>query len=238
MYADANSHEIQWPTHRPKLIIINPLAIIAIYLVEVFMFRKAAVITVSLFVVLGGMQAVPAAAAKKGINGVACSKANSTRTVSGNKYRCAKNPIVRKSKLTWLSFECLSAAKQVKTATRVQKDLKNSGEQTAQLDAEYEAASAALASTNAAYEKARAQVTQFQATRDATTNSADKAAISAAIAKLSNAVLVLAGSRTKLTTQVRDLESQKELLLSAPELLADNVSDAKASAKLLCSKGL
>ena len=238
MYADANSHEIQWSIHRAKLIFINPLAIIAIYLVEVFMFRKAAVITVSLFVVLGGMQAVPAAAAKKGINGVACSKANSTRTVSGNKYRCAKNPIVRNSKLTWLSFECLSAAKQVKTATRVQKDLKNSGEQTAQLDAEYEAASAALASTNAAYEKARAQVTQFQATRDATTNSADKAAISAAIAKLSNAVLVLAGSRTKLTTQVRDLESQKELLLSAPELLADNVSDAKASAKLLCSKGL
>lgn len=238
MYAGANSHEIQCPNRRAKLIFIKLLAIIAIYLVEVFMFRKAAVITVSLFVVLGGMQAVPAAAAKKGINGVACSKANSTRTVSGNKYRCAKNPIVRNSKLTWLSFECLSAAKQVKTATRVQKDLKNSGEQTAQLDAEYEAASAALASTNAAYEKARAQVTQFQATRDATTNSADKAAISAAIAKLSNAVLVLAGSRTKLTTQVRDLESQKELLLSAPELLADNVSDAKASAKLLCSKGL
>lgn len=202
------------------------------------MFRKASVITVSLFVILGGMQAVPAAAAKKGINGVACSKANSTRTVSGNKYRCAKNPLVRNSKLTWLSFECLTAAKQVKTAARAQKDLRNSGEQTAQLDAEYQAASAALASTTAAYEKARAQVTQFQATRDATTNSADKAAISAAITKLSNAVLVLAGSRTKLTAQVRDLEAKKELLISAPDQLKDNVTDARASAKLLCTKGL
>jgi hypothetical protein len=202
------------------------------------MFRKAAVITVSLFVILGGMQAVPAAAAKKGINGVACSKANSTRTVSGNKYRCAKNPLVRNSKLTWLSFECLTAAKQVKTAARAQTDIKNAGEQTAQLDAEYQAASAALASTTAAYEKARAQVTQFQATRDATTNSADKAAISAAITKLSNAVLVLAGSRTKLTAQVRDLEAKKELLISAPDQLKDNVTDARASAKLLCTKGL
>jgi hypothetical protein len=202
------------------------------------MFRKASVITVSLFVILGGMQAVPAAAAKKGINGVACSKANSTRTVSGNKYRCAKNPLVRNSKLTWLSFECLTAAKQVKTAARAQKDLRNAGEQTAQLDAEYQAASAALASTTAAYEKARAQVTQFQATRDATTNSADKAAISAAITKLSNAVLVLAGSRTKLTAQVRDLEAKKELLISAPDQLKDNVTDARASAKLLCTKGL
>jgi len=238
MYAGANSHEIQWPNHRATLIFIKLLAIIAAYLVEVFMFRKAAVITVSLFVILGGMQAVPAAAAKKGINGVACSKANSTRTVSGNKYRCAKNPLVRNSKLTWLSFECLTAAKQVQTAARAQTDLKNAGEQTAQLDAEYKAASAALASTTAAYEKARAQVTQFQATRDATTNSADKAAISAAITKLSNAVLVLAGSRTKLTTQVRDLEAKKELLLSAPDQLKDNVTDARASAKLLCTKGL
>ena len=202
------------------------------------MFRKASVITVSLFVILGGMQAVPAAAAKKGVNGVACSKANSTRTVSGNKYRCAKNPLVRNSKLTWLSFECLTAAKQVKTATRAQKDLKNSGEQTAQLDADYQVASTALTNITAAYEKARAQVLEFQAKRDAATNAADKAAWAAAATKIANASLVLASSRTKLTTQVRDLEAKKELLLGAPELLADNVTDARASAKLLCTKGL
>ncbi len=202
------------------------------------MFRKASVITVSLFVILGGMQAIPAASAAKGINGVACSKANSTRTVAGNKYRCAKNPLVRNSKLTWLSFECLTAARQVQTAIRAQTDLNNSADQTAQLDTEFQAASAALASTTAAYEKARAQVLQFQATRDATTNAADKAAISAAIAKLSNAVLVLAGSRTKLTAQVRDLESKKALLLGAPDQLKDNVTDARASARLLCTRGL
>jgi hypothetical protein len=238
MYEGANSHEIQWPNHRATLIFIKLLAIIAAYLMEVFMFRKAAVITVSLFVILGGMQAVPAAAAKKGINGVACSKANSTRTVSGNKYRCAKNPLVRNSKLTWLSFECLTAAKQVKTAARAQKDLQNSGEQTAQLDADYQVASTALTNLNAAYEKARAQVLEFQAKRDAATNAADKAAWSAAATKVANAVLVLASSRTKLTTQVRDLEAKKELLLSAPDQLKDNVTDARASAKLLCTKGL
>lgn len=238
MYAGANSHEIQCPNHRATLIFIKLLAIIAIYLVEVFMFRKAAVITVSLFVILGGMQAVPAAAAKKGINGVACSKANSTRTLSGNKYRCAKNPLVRNSKLTWLSFECLTAARQVQTANRAQKDLQNSGEQTAQLDADYQAANTALTNLNAAYDKARAQVLEYQAKRDASANSADKAAWSAAATKVANAVLVLASSRTKLTTQVRDLEAKKELLLSAPDQLKDNVIDARASAKLLCTKGL
>jgi hypothetical protein len=145
---------------------------------------------------------------------------------------------VRNSKLTWLSFECLTAAKQVKTATRAQKDLKNSGEQTAQLDADYQVASTALTNITAAYEKARAQVLEFQAKRDAATNAADKAAWAAAATKIANASLVLASSRTKLTTQVRDLEAKKELLLGAPELLADNVTDARASAKLLCTKGL
>jgi hypothetical protein len=70
-----------------------------------------------------------------------------------------------------------------------------------------------------------------------TTNAAEKLALSNAISKLANAILVLTTSRSKLDTQVRDLISKKALLASAPEQLAANVTDSKASATLLCAKG-
>ena len=204
---------------------------------EVFMFRKISAAVLTSLVVLSGVTAPAATAATKISNGVACSKANSTKTVGGYKYRCAKNPLVKNAKLTWLSFECLTATKQWQTATKAQRDLVNVADQTAALDAEYLAAQASLASTTAALEKARAQVTQFQAQMNATTNSADKSKLAASVSKLANAVLVLSGSRSKLVNQVNDLESKKALLQSAPEQLKANATDARASASLLCAKG-
>ncbi|MEY2889650.1 MAG: hypothetical protein RIQ30_1248 [Pseudomonadota bacterium] len=204
---------------------------------EVFMFRKASVAVLSSLIVLSGINAPVADASTKISNGVACSKANSTRTVNGYKYRCAKNPLVRNAKLTWLSFECLTATTQWQAATKAQRDLINVADQTAALDAEYLAAQASLASTTAALEKARAQVTQFQAQMNATTNSADKSKLAASVSKLANAVLVLSGSRSKLVNQVKDLESKKALLQSAPEQLKANATDARASASLLCARG-
>jgi len=49
--------------------------------------------------------------------------------------------------------------------------------------------------------------------------------------------LVLSGSRSKLAAQVKDLEAKKALLVTAPEQLKTNASDAKASADLLCARG-
>jgi CTP synthase (UTP-ammonia lyase) len=202
------------------------------------MLRKVSVTVLSSFLILTGVNAPVAGAATKISNGVACSKANSVKTVSGYKYRCAKNPLVKNSKLTWLSFECLSAVTQFQAATKAQKDLANTAEQTAALDAEYAAATAALASTTEALDKARAQVTQFQATMNASTNAAEKQKLATAVSKLANAVLVLSGSRSKLSTQVKDLEAKKALLQAAPEQLKSNATDARASATLLCAKGL
>jgi hypothetical protein len=204
---------------------------------EELMFRKVSITLLSAVLIAGGISAVPASAAAKISNGVACSKANQMRTVSGYKYRCSRNPLVKNSKLTWLSVECLTAVGQFQAATKAQTDLANVAEQTAALDAEYATASAALASTSAALDKARAQVTQFQATMNASTNNADKQKLATAISKLANAVLVLSGSKTKLAAQVKDLEAKKALLLSAPGQLKTNADDAKASANLLCAKG-
>ena len=204
---------------------------------EEIMFRKVSVSLVAAVLMASGISAAPASAATKISNGVACKKVNATTTVSGYKYKCAKNPLVKNSKLTWLSAECLTAVGQYQAAVKAQADLATVSEQTAALDAEFASASAALASTTAALDKARAQVTQFQATMNASTVAADKQKLATAISKLANAVLVLSGSKTKLSAQVKDLEAKKALLLSAPGQLKTNAADAKASANLLCAKG-
>jgi hypothetical protein len=188
-------------------------------------------------VIVGGLFAAPASAAKIS-NGAACSKVNATTTVSGYKYRCAKNAMVKNSKLTWLSVECLTAVTQFQSAVRAQKSVGNVAEQTAQLDVELQKATAALASVTAAYDDARAQVTKSQASLNApTTSPSEKLALSGALSKLANAVLVLSGSKSKLSAQVNDLESKKALLLNAPAAFKDSIADAKSSANLLCRKG-
>lgn len=204
---------------------------------EEFMFGKVSITLLSTLLVAGGISATPASAAAKISNGVACGKVNASTTVSGYKYKCAKNPLVKNSKLTWLSAECLTAVGQVQAAAKAQADLANVADQSAALDAEYATAAAALVSTTAALDKARAQVTQFQATMNASTNNADKQKLATAISKLANAVLILSGSKSKLSAQVKDLDAKKALLLSAPEQLKANAADALASAKLLCAKG-
>jgi len=201
------------------------------------MARKVTVTALAAFLILGGVAAPGANAAPKISNGVACSKNNAVTTVGGYKYRCTRNALVKNSKLTWLSFECVTAIRGFQAANKALTDLANTAEQTAQLDTEYQAATAALASTTAALEKARAQVTQFQTTMNSSTNPTEKQKLAAAVSKLANAVLVLSGSRTKLAAQVKDLEAKKALLVSAPGQLKTNADDAKASANLLCARG-
>jgi hypothetical protein len=201
------------------------------------MFRKVSITVLSAVVIVGGLTAAPASAATKISNGTACSKVNAKTTVSGYKYKCAKNPLVKNAKLTWLSNECLTAVTQYQAAIKAQTTLGDVVTQTAELDIEYQKAATALATTSAALDKARTQVTQFQATMNASTVPAEKQKWATAISKLANAVLILSGSKTKLSTQVKDLESKKALLLSAPETIKANTVDAKASADLLCAKG-
>ena len=75
------------------------------------MFRKAIVIAGATALVLASVTAVPATAATKVSNGVACKKSGATTKVNGSTYQCAKNPMVKNSKLTWLSKDCLNTGK-------------------------------------------------------------------------------------------------------------------------------
>ena len=201
------------------------------------MIRKVTLTLLATVLVAGTVTAVPASAATKISNGVACSKVNATTKVSGYSYKCAKNTMVKNSKLTWLSVECLAAIKSYNAAVKAKNDLANVAEQTAALDAELATATAALTKTSTALDAAKAQITKSRTTLNLTTNAAEKLALSNAISKLANAILILTTSRAKLDTQVRDLISKKALLASAPDQLATNVTDSKASANLLCAKG-
>ena len=201
------------------------------------MFRKVTLSLLAAVLVAGTVTAVPASAATKISNGVACSKVNATTKVSGYSYRCAKNTLVKNSKLTWLSVECLAAIKSFDAAVKARTDLADVATQTAELDKQLTVATDALTKTTAALDNAKVQINKSRTTLNVTTNAAEKLALSNAISKLANAVLVLSGSKTKLATQVKDLEAKKALLLSAPGQLKTNADDAKASANLLCAKG-
>jgi hypothetical protein len=201
------------------------------------MFRKVTLTLVAAILVSGSITASPSNAATKISNGVACSKANATTKVSGYSYKCAKNTLVKNSKLTWLSVECLSAIKSYDAAVKAKTDLANVATQTAELDAQLTTANDALTKTTAALDAAKAQVTKSRATLLTTTNPAEKLALSNAVSKLANAILILTTSRAKLDSQVKDLISKKALLASAPDQLANNITDSMASANLLCAKG-
>ena len=201
------------------------------------MFRKVTLTLLAAVLVTGSLTATPANAATKISNGVACSKVNATTKVSGYSYKCAKNTMVKNSKLTWLSVECLSAIKSYEAALKAKTDLANVAAQTAELDTQLTAANDALAKTTAALDAAKAQAIKSKAALTTTTNSAEKLALSNALSKLANAILILTTSRSKLDSQVKDLISKKALLASAPDQLAANITDSKASANLLCAKG-
>jgi hypothetical protein len=78
---------------------------------EVFMSRKLALTVLAAVLVSGTTFAFPSQAAAKVSNGVACSKVNATTKSGGYTYRCARNLLVKDSKLTWLSTDCLSLTK-------------------------------------------------------------------------------------------------------------------------------
>lgn len=71
-----------------------------------------------LTVALTSLAAMPAQAAAKA--GAVCTKANTTTKIGGDQYVCAKNPLVKNAKLTWVWVECINADKNyTATAARV-----------------------------------------------------------------------------------------------------------------------
>ena len=202
------------------------------------MFRKVLAASTAAILVSLTLSVPASTAATKVSNGVPCTKAGTSTKVSGFTYRCAKNALVKNSKLTWLSVECLDSIKSYQGAVKAQSTLNSSADQIKLLTTQYESISAILLATTTALDNAKAAITKTQATMNATTDPTLKGKLAVEVRELADAIIKLTNSRLKLNNQVRDLDKERKILSTAPQQLKNAAADAKGNANLLCTKGL
>jgi hypothetical protein len=206
------------------------------------MFRKAIVVAGATALVLASITAVPASAATKVSNGVACSKSGATTKVSGSSYKCAKNPLVKNSKLTWLSVDCLNTANTyIKAVANLPKIKAATDATIAKLDADIAAQAVETEKANKLIPEYQAKIatinTALTALRADTANLAkNKATIDkyAAAVKSYEAAIKAYGTVGK---QGDRSERAKEQALSQYESSKTDIETTLGMAKLICSKG-
>jgi len=202
------------------------------------MFRKIASISVALIVAGGVMVAAPADAATKISNGVACTKSGATTKTSGGTYRCTKNPLVTNSKLTWLSLDCLTAATDaVKSEKASVATLANFKAQLPVIDLGITTETANKAEIQTKLDDANLRLTAAQAKLAAAKTDADKKLLTTAVGSWTSATRAYASKIRNIDITIRKLEAAKLVAVNKPNELAANIADAKASAKLICTKG-
>ena len=202
------------------------------------MFRKIASLSVSLVVAGGVMIAVPADAAVKISNGVACKKSGQTTKTSGGTYRCAKNPLVTNSKLTWLSIDCLTAANDAVKAQRASvTTAANFKAQLPVIDLGITTETANKAEIQAKLDEATKRQVAAQAKLAAATTDADKKILTTAVGSWTSATRAYASKIRNIDITIKKLEAAKLAATNKPAELAANVADARASARLICTKG-
>jgi hypothetical protein len=206
------------------------------------MFRKAVVVAGAAALVLASMTAVPASAATKVSNGVACKKAGQTTKVSGSSYRCAKNPLVKNSKLTWLSLDCLNTANTyVKAVANLPKIKAATDATIAKLDEDIVAQAIEVEKANKLIPEYQAKIATINAAL--TTLKADTANLAknkATIDKYSAAVKSYEAAIKAYGTvgkQTDRSEKAKEQALSQYESSKTDIETTLGMAKLICSKG-
>jgi hypothetical protein len=202
------------------------------------MLRKFASISVALIVAGGVMVAVPAQAATKISNGVACTKAGATTKVSGSTYKCAKNPLVSSSKLTWLSMDCLTSANDaVKAQKAAVTTTANFKAQIPVIDLGITTETANRAEIQKKLDDANARLTSADALLKAAKTDADKKLLTTAVTSWTSATRAYASKIRNIDLTIKKLQSAKLAADSKPAELAANVADARESAKLICTKG-
>jgi hypothetical protein len=202
------------------------------------MFRKIASLSVALIVAGGVMIAVPADAATKISNGVACKKSGQTTKTSGGTYRCARNPLTSSTKLTWLSVDCLNAAndavKAQRAATKTNADFKA---QLPVIELGITTETANKAEIQAKLDEATKRQIAAQAKLAAATTDADKRILTTAVASWTSAVRAYGSKIRNIDITLRKLETAKVAATNKPAELAANIADTRASARLICTRG-
>jgi hypothetical protein len=184
------------------------------------------------------MIAVPADAATKISNGVACKKSGQTTKTSNGTYRCAKNPLVSSTKLTWLSLDCLTAANDaVKAQRSAVATAANFKAQVPVIDLGISTETANKAEIQVKLDEASKRLVAAQAKLAAAVTDADKRVLTTAVGSWTSATRAYASKIRSIDLTIRKLESAKLAATNKPAELAANVANARESAKLICTKG-
>ncbi|MCX6447811.1 MAG: hypothetical protein NTV18_01520 [Actinobacteria bacterium] len=207
------------------------------------MFRKVLVVLGAVALVAASTTAVPATAATKISNGVSCKKAGATTKVGTTSFRCAKNPLVKNSKLTWLSFDCLSISSTYNKAVANLPKVKAVTDSTiAKLDAD-------IVKQAAQVEKANKLIPEYQAKIDTITAqllvlkadtanlTKNKKTIDAFTSAVRNYEIAIRG----FTTVGKQNERSKKARVAALAQYTNSQAEIATSldlAKLICKKGL
>ena len=202
------------------------------------MFRKIASLSVALVVAGGVMIAVPADAAVKISNGVACKKSGQTTKTSGGTYRCARNPLVSSTKLTWLSIDCLTAANDAVKAQRSSvTTAANFKAQLPVIELGITTETANKAEIQAKLDEATKRQVAAQAKLAAAVTDADKKILTTAVGSWTSATRAYASKIRNIDLTIKKLEAAKLVATNKPAELAANITNARDSAKLICTKG-
>ncbi|MBU3734111.1 MAG: hypothetical protein FGM60_00695 [Candidatus Planktophila sp.] len=202
------------------------------------MFRKIASLSVALIVAGGVMIAVPADAATKISNGVACKKSGQTTKTSGGTYRCTTNPLTSSKRLTWLSLDCVTAARDAVASQRsAVTTAANFKAQLPVIELGITTETANKAEIQAKLDEANKRLVAAQAKLAAATTDADKKILTTAVGSWTSATRAYASKIRNIDITIRKLEAAKLAATNKPAELAANVADARASASLICTKG-
>ena len=202
------------------------------------MLRKIASLSVALIVAGGVMVAVPAQAAPKISNGVACTKSGATTKTSLGTYKCAKNPLTSSTKLTWLSLDCITAANDaVKAGKSAVTTAANFKAQLPVIELGITTETANRLEVQTKLDAATLRLTAAQAKLTAAKTDADKKILTTAVASWTSATRAYASKIRNIDLTIKKLEAAKLAGTNKPAELASNVANARDSAKLICTKG-
>jgi ribosomal protein L13 len=210
---------------------------------EVSMFRKVLVVLGAAVLVASTTTAVTATAATQISNGVSCKKAGATTKVKGSTYRCAKNPLVKNAKLTWLISDCITTGNAYKKALANLPTIKAASDAAvAKLDAD-------IAKQLVQVEKAKQVIPEFQSKIDTITAqlvilradtanlTKNKKTIDAYASAVRNYEIAIRGFTT-VGKQNERSKTARELALTQYKNSIADVSTSLDLAKLICKKGL
>ena len=207
------------------------------------MFRTVLVVLGAAVLVASTTTAVPATAATQISNGVSCKKENATTKVKGSTYRCAKNPLVKNAKLTWLISDCIT------TGNAYKKALANLPKIKAASDAAVAKLDADIAKQLVQVEKAKQVIPEFQSKIDTITAqlvilradtanlTKNKKTIDAYASAVRNYEIAIRGFTT-VGKQNERSKTARELALTQYKNSTADVSTSLDLAKLICKKGL